>query len=132
MLMMLKSSLLDISAEGPDRGSRNIPVAMDISTFYNLKEKRMKEYEELRFNDDFMFCKILQKNEDLCKELTELVIGRKIGTIVKSERQKAIEITADGHGVRFDVFFEDDEKRVYNIEMNTVVSPCRLLDSYNY
>ncbi len=77
----------------------------------------MKEYEELRFNDDFMFCKILQENEDLCKELTELVIGRKIGTIVRSEKQKAIEITADGHGVRFDVFFEDDEKKVYDIEM---------------
>ena len=42
----------------------------------------MKEYEELRFQDDFMFCKILQENEDLCKELTELVIGRKIGSIV--------------------------------------------------
>ena len=77
----------------------------------------MKDYEELRFNDDFMFCKILQENEDLCKELTELVIGRKIGTIVKSERQKSIEITADGHGVRFDVYFEDDEKTVYDIEM---------------
>ncbi len=88
----------------------------------------MKDYEELRFNDDFMFCKILQENEDLCKELTELVIGRKIGTIVKSEKQKAIEITADGHGVRFDVFFEDDEKRVYDIEMqrsDTLELPLR-------
>lgn len=33
----------------------------------------MKDYEELTFADDFMFCKILQENEDLCKELTELV-----------------------------------------------------------
>jgi hypothetical protein len=31
----------------------------------------MKEYEELRFQDDFMFCKILQENEDLCKEPLE-------------------------------------------------------------
>ena len=52
----------------------------------------MKEYEELRFQDDFMFCKILQENEDLCKELTELVIGRKIGSIVKAEKQKAIDV----------------------------------------
>ena len=79
----------------------------------------MKDYEELRFTDDFMFCKILQENEDLCKELTELVIGRKIGSIVKTEKQKAIEITADGHGVRFDVYFKDDEKTVYDIEMQT-------------
>lgn len=77
----------------------------------------MKDYEELRFTDDFMFCKILQENEDLCKELTELVIGRKVGTIVKQEMQKSIEITADGHGVRFDVYFEDDNQKVYDIEM---------------
>ncbi len=88
----------------------------------------MKDYEELKFYDDFMFCKILQENEDLCKELTELVIGRKIGSIVKAEKQKAIEITADGHGVRFDVYFEDDEKTVYDIEMqrsDTLELPLR-------
>ncbi|WP_051545165.1 Rpn family recombination-promoting nuclease/putative transposase [Butyrivibrio sp. MC2021] len=79
----------------------------------------MKEYEELTFADDFMFCKILQENEDLCKELTELILNRKIGNIVKPETQKAIQITADGHGVRFDVYFEDDEKTVYDIEMQT-------------
>ena len=42
---------------------------------------KIKRYEELNFTDDFMFCKILQENEDLCKELTELVLNRKIGTI---------------------------------------------------
>ncbi len=88
----------------------------------------MKDYEDLKFDDDFMFCKILIENEDLCKELTELSIGRKIGSIIRSEKQKAIQITADGHGVRFDVYFEDDEKRVYDIEMqrsDTVELPLR-------
>ena len=64
-----------------------------------------------------MFCKTLQENEDLCKELTELVLGRKIGQIIRLEKQKAVEITEDGHGVRFDVYFEDDENIVYDIEM---------------
>ncbi|SEK63560.1 conserved hypothetical protein (putative transposase or invertase) [Butyrivibrio sp. ob235] len=77
----------------------------------------MKRYEDLCFTDDFMFCKILQENEDLCKELTELVLGRKIGRIVKAEKQKSIQIAPDGHGVRFDVYFADDEKNVYDIEM---------------
>ena len=88
----------------------------------------MKEYEELRFDDDFMFCKILQENEDLCKELTELIIGRRIGTIVRTDKQKAIKMTADGHGVRFDVYFEDDEQRVYDIELqrtDTLELPLR-------
>ncbi len=88
----------------------------------------MKDYEDLRFTDDFMFCKILLENEDLCKELTELILGRRIGTIVKSEKQKSIEVTADGHGVRFDVYFEDDELNVYDIEMqrsDTLELPLR-------
>ncbi len=71
-----------------------------------------------------MFCKILTENEDLCKELTELVIGRRIGSIVKNEKEKTIEISADGHGVRLDVYFEDDKNHIYDIEMQTTLNDC--------
>ncbi len=73
-------------------------------------------YDELLFTDDFMFCKILQNNPDHARELVELVLDRKIRHILMPESQKAIELKADGRGVRFDVFFEDDEKTVYDIE----------------
>jgi len=77
----------------------------------------IKRYEDLCFTDDFLFCKVLQSNPDICKELTELILGRRIGRIVMPEAQKAVEITADGRGVRFDVYFEDDANTVYDIEM---------------
>ena len=80
----------------------------------------MKDYEQLTFRDDFFFCKILQENPALCKELTETIVERKIGEIVTISRQLPIEITADGKGVRFDVFFEDDTSAVYDIEMQIV------------
>lgn len=35
-------------------------------------------YENLNFTDDFMFCKILENNLDLCKELLELILNIKI------------------------------------------------------
>ena len=76
-----------------------------------------KRYEELTFTDDFMFCKVLQNNPDICKELTELILGRKIGDIISPENQKAIQITGDSHGVRFDVYFEDDKDTIFDIEM---------------
>ena len=76
-----------------------------------------KRYEELTFSDDFMFCKVLQNNPEVCKELTELILEKKIGNFVAPETQKAITITADGHGVRFDVYFEDDWNTIFNIEM---------------
>jgi predicted transposase/invertase (TIGR01784 family) len=46
----------------------------------------------------------------------------KIGSIVKNEKEKTIEITADGHGVRLDVYFEDDKNHIYDIEMQTVLN----------
>lgn len=76
-----------------------------------------KKYEELDFTDDFFFCKILMKNKRLCKELLELILQIKISKIVFSVEQKPIEITADGKGVRLDVYVEDDTKTVYDIEM---------------
>ena len=79
--------------------------------------QRSKSYEELTFADDFMFCTILQNEPDLCKELVEIILGRKIGEIVETEKQKSIEITADGRGVRFDVYLEDDTDSMYDIEM---------------
>ena len=76
-----------------------------------------KKYEELDFTDDFFFCKILIKNEKLCKELLELILQIKIARIVFAAKQKPIELTADGRGIRLDVYVEDDAHTVYDIEM---------------
>lgn len=44
----------------------------------NSSQNTVKKYEELTFTDDFMFCKVMQNNPDLCKHLIELIIGKKI------------------------------------------------------
>ena len=76
-----------------------------------------KNYEELDFTDDFMFCKVLQSNENLCKELIELITGKKISRISFPEKQKTIEMTADNKGIRLDIYVEDDKHSVYDVEM---------------
>ena len=76
-----------------------------------------KKYEELTFSDDFMFCKILEQDPELCRELLELILDRKVGELVSVNRQKPIEITADGKGVRFDIYAEGNDGIVYNVEM---------------
>ena len=80
-----------------------------------------KNYEELTFTDDFMFCKIMESHPDLCRELLELILERKVGKLVEVNRQKPIEITADGKGVRFDVYAEDDQKVIYEVEMQNAM-----------
>ncbi len=78
-----------------------------------------KKYEQLTFADDFMFCKVLTTNPNLCHELLELIIGRKVGKFTKLDQQKPVEMTADGRGVRFDVYSEDDSETVFDCEMQT-------------
>ena len=76
----------------------------------------MKDYEELTFTDDFMFCKILTKHPDLCKKLIEIILNVKIRKIDVVIKQLPIELTYDGRGIRLDVYVEDDEGTVYDID----------------
>ena len=80
-----------------------------------------KDYKDLKFIDDFIFCKILSTNPKLCKELIELILGIKIRDIKVSESQKAVNQTYDSKGVRFDVYLEDKTNTVYDIEMQTTL-----------
>ena len=89
-----------------------------------MKEREVweeKEYRELEFTDDFLFCKIMQNNPDLCCELVEVILGKKVRLCKAPEKQKQIEITSDGKGVRFDIYLEDEDETVYDIEMQTTI-----------
>ena len=76
-----------------------------------------KKYEELTFHDDFMFSKILEKNPAMCRELLELVLDHKVGELAGVNREKPVQITANGKGVRFDVYAEGSDSVIYDIEM---------------
>jgi len=78
-----------------------------------------KEYSELTFVDDFMFCKIMVTHPELCKELLELILNVKIRKIEFPESQKVMEETYDGRGIRLDVYIKDDNNTIYDLEMQT-------------
>ena len=84
-----------------------------------IMKRRIKEYNELDFTDDFMFCMILENNLELCKELLELILDIKIKKVELADSQKRIDLTYDGKGVRLDVYVNDSENTVYDIEMQT-------------
>lgn len=77
---------------------------------------RIKRPEDLDFTDNFMFCMVMQNYPELCKELAEVCTGEKFGNILNLNREHMIEITPDGHGVRFDVRMEADNA-ICDIEM---------------
>ena len=76
-----------------------------------------KLYKELKFTDDFMFAKVLVNNPEICRRLLEILLNIKIKSVSVPEKQKTIEILSDSKGIRLDVYVDDEEGTVYNIEM---------------
>ena len=73
---------------------------------------KLKRFESLRFTDDFIFCKVLENNTDLTKELLEIILGFPISEVRNTESQKSLRFTPADRGVRFDVYVEDEHSVV--------------------
>ena len=81
------------------------------------KERRIKQYEELTFTDNFMFCKIMESNPDVCKKVLEIILGKRIREISFVSKESTIDIKWNGKSVRLDVYVDDGKDTVYDIEM---------------
>ena len=83
----------------------------------------MRDIEEMRsklgFTNDFIFCTVMEENPDLCKQLVEKITGRQVKKIKMIQQQRTIRNYISNRDVRLDVYFEDDENTVYNVEMQT-------------
>ena len=44
------------------------------------EQRKMRNFDELKFSDDFMFGKIMEDPE-LCREVLECLLGRRIGEL---------------------------------------------------
>ena len=87
----------------------------------------MKQYRELKIQNNFMFTKVMS-NEGLMKKLLERIFPslniRDLKVVIK---EKTLDEFASAHGIRIDVYSENDEA-VYAIEMqvlNRGISPKR-------
>ena len=84
-----------------------------------MEKRAMKEFQDLTFQDDFMFCKVLQ-NMKICKRILELVLEEENISIKNITSQKTIENHSESKLVRLDVLAEDEKKNNFNIEMQMV------------
>ena len=76
----------------------------------------MKPLEQQTITDNFMFGAVFSDPEK-CKALLECILDIKISRIEYVEREKTIELKGDAKGIRLDVYVEDDENTVYDIEI---------------
>ena len=84
----------------------------------------IKNYQDLEFTDNFMFCKILYNNERLCRELIELLLDVEVDHIEYKSAEYAIKETSDSRGIRLDVYVRDDKGTVFDLEMQNATEPA--------
>ena len=78
--------------------------------------------KDLTISNSFMFAKVMSE-EPFCKEMLQRILGVKIRKIEYIEAEKTILTLKDAKDIRLDVYLEDDENTVYDIE-------CQKTDTY--
>ena len=73
------------------------------------------KFQKLNLSDDFLFGKVMQ-DEEILKILLEKVLGFAIKKVVLLQPQRVIEIDPEAHGIRLDVYADDEGSR-YAVEM---------------
>lgn len=98
----------------------------------NISTSRTPDKYTIRNN--FMFCHVMSKNPELCKELLELILAdeiKEIGDISLIQSEKTVEVAAGARGIRLDVYVKDEKGSVYDIEMQ-VANQKNLLKRTRY
>lgn len=81
--------------------------------------KRIKTWDELTIQDNYLFQKVMRKEPAILHRLLERLLGFLIRKISLPQTEKTIETDFRAKGVRLDVYVEDESGWVYDIEMQS-------------
>ena len=76
-----------------------------------------KKWESLTFTDDFIFSRVMH-DENICRQVVELILGVRIGKISYLSAQDEHKTDPDSMRIIMDVFLRD-ENRIITVEMQT-------------
>ena len=83
-----------------------------------IQKEIQEKWESATFTNNFLFCKILSSDLDLCRELLELLLGMEIDHLELAQSERAVKADIGSHGVRFDVYARDDG-RIFDVELQS-------------
>ena len=84
-----------------------------------IKKRLSEQWNNIRINDDFIFCKVMQ-NKRILARLIRLILPELEFKNISIQPQKSIEIGRDIHGVRFDVYVTLNDGTIVDIEMQVL------------
>jgi predicted transposase/invertase (TIGR01784 family) len=86
----------------------------------NTNEKiKLTAWKKLPLSDNLIFCDVMERNPDVCKELLEMLLDIKIDRIEKPSAEKSIQTDPESKSVRMDVYVKDGTGRTFDVEMQT-------------
>ena len=80
------------------------------------KKRQIKPFEKLTIQDDYLFKRIMFE-KDICIRFLEVLLKIKIRDIKYIDVEQGLKETYLGKGIRLDVYIEDNNNTIYNIEM---------------
>ena len=78
-----------------------------------------EKWNSLTLANNFIFCKVMESNPDLCKHLLEILLHIKIDHLETPQMERTMQEGLDSKTVRFDVYTKDSN-RIFDLEMQTV------------
>ncbi len=85
----------------------------------------VKNYEELKFTDDYMFTIVCEYYPNIVKGLIKRILGIDTTKLSKHSSQYSISNSVNSKSIRFDVYVQDElSHQHFNIEMQTTRDPA--------
>ena len=79
----------------------------------------LEKWNSLTLANNFIFCKVLEENPDVCKEPLEMLLDIKTDRIEQPKSQQTSKTDFDSRGIRLDVYVKDGTGRCFDIEIQT-------------
>ena len=76
----------------------------------------MLDFRHMPLSNDFAFSQVMRE-PDICQCFLETVLKLKIRRLKFIGKQEDLTDSFLSHGIRLDIYIEDDDNSVYNIEM---------------
>ena len=77
---------------------------------------KIKTIQDLNLEDDFLFAKVMT-DQYICKRVLEKILDIKISRIEMPQDQKVIDLLLESKGIRLDIYVNDEDGTIYNVEM---------------
>ena len=96
---------------------RTIIKLVGVRYIHNTHEEY--DFSKIRLSNDLMFSSVM-RDKEFCKPFLETILGIMIKDIRYPKYQKTIDVSLRAKSIRLDIYVDDDEGTIYNVEMQRI------------